>query len=72
MCRQCDYSARLKVHRLAATRNRLRVLEVIISHNFLLDTQRIERSFAGLIENVEVCVDGVCQTCLQTENCTVP
>jgi len=144
MCRQCDYSALLKARHLAVTRNRLRVLEAIGSHNFPLsaaeiykalesntsinrvtvyrildvlvanglvqrlsgggrsfvyglapsdyhpahphffckscgqmeclnphslqvDTRRMQRTFAGLIENVEVRVDGICQTCLQTD-----
>jgi Fur family ferric uptake transcriptional regulator len=148
MCHQCDYSELLKACGLAATRNRLGVLEIIGSHNFPLsaaeiyhalkakwtinrvtvyrildllvarglvqrlsgggrsfvyglapsdfhpehphfyckscghmeclnpqslhvDTKPMQRSFAGRIENVEVRVDGVCQSCLQTiENST--
>jgi Fur family ferric uptake transcriptional regulator len=148
MCHQCDYSELLKACDLAATRNRLGVLEIIGSHNFPLsaaeiyhalkakwpinrvtvyrildllvarglvqrlsgggrsfvyglapsdfhpehphfyckscghmeclnpqslhvDTKPMQRSFAGRIENVEVRVDGVCQSCLQTiENST--
>jgi Fur family ferric uptake transcriptional regulator len=31
-----------------------------------VDTEPMLRSFAGRIENVEVRVDGICQTCLQT------
>ena len=30
-----------------------------------VDTRPMQQTFAGLIENVEVRVDGVCQTCLQ-------
>ena len=144
MCHQCDYSELLKSRDLVATRNRLRVLEIIGSHNFPLsaaeiykalghgnsinrvtvyrildllvahglvqrlsgggrsfvyglapsdyhpahphfyckscghmeclkpqslhvDTKPMQRTFAGLIQNVEVRVDGVCQTCLQTD-----
>jgi len=142
MCHQCDYSEILKSCDLGVTRNRLRVLKVIGSHNFPLsageihktlgrstsinrvtvyrildllverglvqrlsgggrsfvyglapsdyhpahphfyckrcghlqclkpqslkvDTRPMEHTFPGLIENVEVRVDGVCQTCLQ-------
>jgi Fur family ferric uptake transcriptional regulator len=32
-----------------------------------VDKKPMQRSFAGRIENVEVRVDGICQTCLQTE-----
>jgi Fur family ferric uptake transcriptional regulator len=148
MCHQCDYSELLKACDLGATRNRLRVLEVIGSHNFPLsaaeiyktighnnsinrvtvyrildllvthglvqrlsgggrsfvyglapsdyhpahphfyckscghmeclkpqslhvDTKPMQRTFAGLIENIEVRVDGVCHTCLQTDKNTV-
>ena len=144
MCHQCDYSELLKASDIAATRNRLRVLEIIGNHNFPLsaaeiykilehsnsinrvtiyrildllverglvqrlsgggrsfvyglapsdyhpahphfyckncghleclkpqslhvDTRPMQRTFAGLIENVEVRVDGICQTCLQTD-----
>ena len=147
MCHQCDYSELLKACDLGATRNRLRVLEIIGNHNFPLsaaeiyknlgysnsinrvtvyrildllvahglaqrlsgggrsfvyglapsdyhpehphfyckscghmeclkpqslhvDTKPMQRTFAGLIENVEVRVDGVCQTCLQTDKIT--
>ena len=149
MCHQCDYSELLKSCDLGATRNRLRVLEIIGSHNFPLsaaeiynilghsnsmnrvtvyrildllvahglvqrlsgggrsfvyglapsdyhpahphfyckrcghmeclkpqslhvDTKPMQHTFTGLIENVEVRVDGVCQTCLQTANIPVP
>ena len=144
MCHQCDYSELLKTSDLGVTQNRLRVLEIIGSHNFPLsaaeiykilghsnsinrvtvyrildllvehglaqrlsgggrsfvyglapsdyhpahphfyckscghmeclkpqslhvDTKPMQHTFAGLIENVEVRVDGVCQTCLQTD-----
>jgi len=147
MCHQCDYSELLRACDLIATRNRLRVLEIIGSHNFPLsaaeiykalghgnsinrvtvyrildllvahglvqrlsgggrsfvyglapsdyhpahphfyckscghmeclkpqslhvDTKPMQRTFAGLIQNVEVRVDGVCQTCLQTDKMT--
>jgi Fur family ferric uptake transcriptional regulator len=147
MCQQCDYSELLKARELGVTRNRLRVLEAIGSHNFPLsageiyktlgrntsinrvtvyrildllvegglvqrlsgggrsfvyglapsdyhpahphfyckscghmeclkpqslnvDTKPMRRTFAGLIQNVEVRVDGVCQTCLQTDKNT--
>jgi len=145
MCHQCDYSEFLKAGDLGVTRNRLRVLEVIGSHNFPLsageiyktlgdtisinrvtvyrildllverglvqrlsgggrafvyglapsdyhpahphfcckscghleclkpqslhvDTRPMQHIFPGRIENIEVRVDGVCQTCLQTDN----
>jgi len=144
MCHQCDYSEILKSCDLGVTRNRLRVLKVIGSHNFPLsageihktldrntsinrvtvyrildllverglvqrlsgggrsfvyglapsdyhpahphfyckrcghlqclkpqslkvDTKPMQRTFAGFIQNIEVRVDGVCQTCLQTD-----
>jgi Fur family transcriptional regulator, ferric uptake regulator len=144
VCHQCDYSELLKARELGVTRKRLRVLEVIGSHNFPLsagdiyktlecntainrvtvyrildllvdrglvqrlsgggrsyvyglapneyhpahphfyckscghmecltpqslnvDTQPMQHTFRGLIENVEVRVDGVCKTCLQTD-----
>jgi Fur family ferric uptake transcriptional regulator len=147
VCHQCDYSELLKACDLGATRNRLRVLEIIGSHNFPLsaaeiykilehsksinrvtvyrildllvahglvqrlsgggrsfvyglapsdyhpahphfyckscghmeclkpqslhvDTKPMQRTFTGLIENVEVRVDGVCRTCLQTDKMT--
>jgi hypothetical protein len=35
-----------------------------------VDTEPMQRSFAGRIENVEVRVDGICQTCLQTDKMT--
>ena len=144
MCHQCDYSEILKSCDLGVTPKRLRVLEVIGSHNFPLsageihktlgrnttinrvtvcrildllverglvqrlsgggrsfvyglaasdyhpahphfyckrcghleclkpqslkvDTKPMQRTFAGLIQNIEIRVDGVCQTCLQTD-----
>jgi hypothetical protein len=32
-----------------------------------VDTKPIQRTFAGWIQNIEVRFDGVCQTCLQTD-----
>jgi Fur family ferric uptake transcriptional regulator len=143
MCHQCDYSELLKARELGVTGNRLRVLEVIGSHNFPLsagelyktlgrntsinrvtvyrildllvghalierlsgggrsfvyglapnehhpahphffckscghleclspqslnvDTKPMQRTFAGLIQGLEVRVDGVCKACLKT------
>jgi hypothetical protein len=31
----------------------------------------MQRTFAGLIQNVEVRVDGVCQTCLRSKGETI-
>jgi len=144
MCHHCDYAELLKACKLAVTRHRLRVLEIIGSHNFplsaaeiyealghntsinrvtvyrildllverglvqrlsgggrsfvyglapsddhpahphfyckscgqmeclkpqslIVDTQPMRRTFQGLIENIEVRIDGVCQTCLQAD-----
>ena len=36
-----------------------------------VDTEPMQQTFAGLIQNVEVRVDGVCKTCLQSEKRTV-
>ncbi len=143
MCHQCDYADLLKARGLGVTQNRLRILEIIGSHNFPLsagdiyeilarnasinrvtvyrildllvdrglvqrlsgggrsfvyglapsdyhpahphfyckscghmeclnpqslnvDTEPMQRTFVGLIENVEIRVDGVCKTCLKT------
>jgi Fur family ferric uptake transcriptional regulator len=43
-------------------------MECLNPQSLNVDTQPMQRTFAGLIENVEVRVDGVCKTCLQTEN----
>jgi hypothetical protein len=32
-----------------------------------VDTKTMQQNFAGLIQNIEVRVDGVCQNCLQTD-----
>jgi Fur family ferric uptake transcriptional regulator len=40
-------------------------MECLKPQSLHVDTQPMRRNFPGLIENVEVRVDGVCQTCLQ-------
>jgi Fur family ferric uptake transcriptional regulator len=42
-------------------------IECLKPQSLHVDTKPMQRSFAGRIENVEVRVDGVCQTCLQTD-----
>jgi Fur family ferric uptake transcriptional regulator len=42
-------------------------MECLKPQSLHVDTKPMQRTFAGLIENVEVRVDGVCQTCLQTD-----
>jgi Fur family ferric uptake transcriptional regulator len=42
-------------------------MECLNPQSLHVDTKPMQRTFAGLIENVEVRVDGVCQTCLQTD-----
>ena len=41
-------------------------LECLKPQSLNVDTKPMQRTFAGVIENVEVRVDGVCKTCLQT------
>ena len=41
-------------------------MECLKPQSLHVDTKPMQRSFAGRIENVEVRVDGLCQTCLQT------
>lgn len=42
-------------------------IECLKPQSLHVDTKPMQRSFAGRIENLEVRVDGVCQTCLQTD-----
>ena len=42
-------------------------MECLKPQSLHVDTKPMQHTFAGLIENVEVRVDGVCQTCLQTD-----
>jgi len=42
-------------------------LECLNPESLNVDMQSMERTFPGLIENVEVRVDGVCKNCLQSE-----
>jgi len=46
-------------------------MECLTPQSLNIDTQPLQRTFAGLIENVEVRVDGLCKTCLQTSGKTV-
>ena len=46
-------------------------MECLKPQSLNVDTQPLQQNFAGLIQNVEVRVDGVCQTCLQSEKRTV-
>jgi Fur family ferric uptake transcriptional regulator len=42
-------------------------LECLNPESLNVDMQSMERTFPGLIENVEVRVDGVCKNCLRSE-----
>jgi len=42
-------------------------MECLSPESLHLDTEPLNRTFPGTIENVEVRVDGVCQTCLRAE-----
>jgi Fur family transcriptional regulator, ferric uptake regulator len=42
-------------------------LECLKPQSLKVDTRPMQHTFPGLIENVEVRVDGVCQTCLQSQ-----
>jgi hypothetical protein len=44
---------------------------VIIPQSLNVDIKPMQRTFAGLIQNIEVRVDGVCKTCLKTNEKTV-
>lgn len=46
-------------------------MECLKPQSLNVDTKPMQRTFAGLIENVEVRVDGLCKTCLQTEDGSV-
>ena len=41
-------------------------MECLNPQSLNVDTKAMQHTFAGLIENVEVRVDGVCKTCLKT------
>lgn len=41
-------------------------MECLKPQSLSVDTEPMQRTFMGVIENVEVRVDGVCKTCLQT------
>jgi Fur family ferric uptake transcriptional regulator len=46
-------------------------IECLKPQSLNVDTRPMQHTFPGRIENVEVRVDGVCQTCLQTDKNTV-
>jgi len=46
-------------------------MECLKPQSLNVDTRPIQHTFPGRIENVEVRVDGVCQTCLQADKNTV-
>lgn len=41
-------------------------MECLNPQSLNVDTEPMQHTFAGLIENVEVRVDGICKTCLKT------
>ena len=41
-------------------------MQCLTPQSLSIDTQAMQHTFRGLIQNVEVRVDGVCKTCLQT------
>jgi len=43
-------------------------LECLTPDSLNLDMQPMQRTFPGLIENVEVRIDGICKNCLQSHN----
>jgi Fur family ferric uptake transcriptional regulator len=43
-------------------------LECLNPHSLDVNLQAMQRTFPGVIENVEVRVDGVCKNCLKTED----
>jgi hypothetical protein len=46
-------------------------MECLEPQSLNVDTQPMRRTFQGLIENIEVRIDGICHTCLQAvENST--
>jgi Fur family ferric uptake transcriptional regulator len=46
-------------------------LECLNPESLNVDLQTMQRTFPGIIENVEVRVDGVCKNCLRTERKSV-
>jgi Fur family ferric uptake transcriptional regulator len=47
-------------------------IECLNPESLVLDASTLQRTYPGMIENVEIRVDGVCKNCMRSEQATPP